>query len=170
MALAWLWIVLAALALLRVAELALAAFAARRLTRMGAQWVREDGYLLLVVVHVLVFALCAVEGYWAPWATEGWWTGAAAFLFAVGMALRYSSMAALGPRWSTRVYTLPGSELVTRGPYRWMRHPIYVGVFLELVAIPLLAGLWLTLVGVGVLHIVALRRRIDVEERALGLP
>jgi len=169
MAPAWLWIVLGALGVLRVAELAVAHHAARRLTRMGARWVAEDGYVLLVVVHVLLFAGCLAEGLWASWAREGWWTFAGAFLFAVGMGLRYSSMAALGERWSTRVYALPDAPLVTKGPYRWMRHPIYAGVFLELVAIPMLAGLWITLAGVAVLHVVALRRRIRIEETALGL-
>lgn len=169
MAPAWLWFVLALVGLQRLAELIYARIAARRLTAAGAQWIAEDGYGLLVAVHVLVLAGCAVEGLFAPWSREGWWTFAGAFLYAMGAALRYSSMAALRGRWSTRVYTLAGEPLVSRGPYRWMRHPIYTGVFLELIGIPLMGGLWLTLVLVTVLHVVALRRRIAVEEQALGL-
>src|SRR5687767_2403335 len=98
----WLWVVLALLALLRVAELVYARLAARRLTRMGARWVREDGYGALVAVHVLLFAGCIAEGWFAPWAREGWWTVLGALLFAAGSALRYASMSALGRRWSTR--------------------------------------------------------------------
>lgn len=169
MAPSWLWLVLACLALLRVGELMYARVAARRLSARGAKWVQEDGYGLIVLVHVLLFAGVLAEGMLAPWVRAGWWTFAGAFLFALGSALRYASMAALGWRWHTRVYQLQGHPLVHRGPYAWMRHPIYVGVFLELVAIPLLAGLWLTLLLLAALHLVALRRRIRVEERALGL-
>ncbi|MCA1818482.1 MAG: isoprenylcysteine carboxyl methyltransferase family protein [Thermoplasmatota archaeon] len=169
MAPAWLWIVLAAVGLQRLLELAYARVQARRLTAAGAQWVPEDGYGFLVAVHILLFAGVVTEGLLAPWAAEGWWTFAGAFLYAAGAALRYTAMAALGRRWSTRVYTLPGDPLVATGPYRWMRHPVYAGVALELIGIPLLAGLWATLAAVTFLHAFALRRRIRIEEQALGL-
>lgn len=169
MAPAWLWIVLAFVGLQRVAELLYASATAKRLDARGAVWVREDGYGLLVIVHVLLFVGCAAEALWAPWANEGWWSVAGALLYAFGAGLRYASMAALRARWSTRVYRLDGAPLVRTGPYRLLRHPIYTGVFLELVGIPMLAGLWATLAVVTVLHVVGLRRRIVAEERALGL-
>lgn len=165
----WLWAVLAFVGIQRVLELLYARRAARRLSEAGAKWVPEDGYGLIVAVHVLMFVGCVAEGLWAPWAQAGWWTFAGAFLYALGAALRYTSMAALKERWSTRVYTLPGAPLVASGPYRYLRHPIYLGVFLELVGIPMLGGLWLTLGAIAMLHVVALRRRIAIEERALGL-
>ena len=169
MAPAWLWIVLAFVGVQRVAELVYARRTARRLSARGAAWVAEDGYGLLVAVHALLFVACVAEGLWAPWAGEGWWTFAGALLYAAGAALRYTSMAALGPRWSTRVYALVGEPLVASGPYRWIRHPIYRGVFLELLGIPMLAGLWGTLAVVALLHAAALRRRIRIEEQAIGL-
>ena len=64
---------------------------------------------------------------------------------------------------------VPGLPLVTSGPYRWMRHPNYVAVLAEIVAIAValsapIAGV-IALLGFGWL----LRKRIAVEERALGL-
>jgi len=165
----WLWVVLALVGLQRVLELLYARKAAKRLSAAGARWIPEDGYGLIVAVHVLLFVGCVAEGLWAPWPQAGWWTFAGGFLYALGAALRYTSMAALKERWSTRVYTLPGAPLVASGPYRYVRHPIYLGVFLELLGIPLLGGFWLTLLVLTMLHIVALRRRIRIEERALGL-
>jgi methyltransferase len=78
-------------------------------------------------------------------------------------------MAALGWRWNTRVYVLPQAPLVATGPYRFLRHPIYVGVALELAGFPLMLGLWGTLAGIALLHPFAVLRRIRLEERALGL-
>jgi len=59
--------------------------------------------------------------------------------------------------------------IVTRGPYRFLRHPIYAGVLLELAGFPLMFGLWGTLVGIALLHPFAVLRRIRLEEQALGL-
>jgi len=99
----------------------------------------------------------------------GWWTWAGAALFAAGQALRAWSMVHLGPRWSTRVVVLPQRPLVASGPYRFLRHPIYVGVFLELLGLPLAFGLPYAAAGVAAIHLVALRHRLRLEERALGL-
>ena len=61
-------------------------------------------------------------------------------LFAAGQALRLTAIRTLGWRWSTRVMTVPGPEgaPVQRGIYRYIRHPNYLGVELEILAVPLL--------------------------------
>jgi methyltransferase len=157
------------LGLQRVGELLYARRTAARLEARGARLVRGDGYGALVAVHALFFAACLVEGALSPWAGPGWWSFPGLALFAAGQALRYGSMAALRWRWNTRVYVLPDAPLVTAGPYRFLRHPIYLGVLLELAGFPLLLGLWGTLLGIGLLHPLALLRRVRLEERALGL-
>jgi methyltransferase len=63
---------------------------------------------------------------------------------------------------------LPAAPLVAGGPYRWVRHPIYVGVTLMLVGFPLAFGLWTTLGLAAALNGVALVRRIRREDRALA--
>jgi methyltransferase len=78
-------------------------------------------------------------------------------------------MQALGWRWSTRVWVLPDAPLVTSGPYRFFRHPIYLGVSLELAGLPVAFGLWRTALAVGALNAVAVLVRIRFEERALGV-
>jgi methyltransferase len=152
----------------RVGELLYARRTARGLEKRGARAVRPDGYAAIVAVHVLFFAGCVAEWVWGRWSGLGPWTWAGAALFLAGEALRYSSMAALGGRWSTRVYALEGQPLVRRGPYRFLRHPIYLGVALELAGLTLAFGLWGTLVAVSVLNLLALRRRIRIEESALA--
>ena len=88
-------------------------------------------------------------------------------VFGLAKAIKFWAIASLGPRWSFRVLVLPGAPLVTSGPYRWMRHPNYVGVMGELRAWPIALSAVIT----GALALVAfgwiLVRRIKVEERAL---
>jgi len=80
--------------------------------------------------------------------------------------LRWSSMQALGERWSTRVLVLPGAPLVQTGPYRWLRHPNYVAVVIELFSAPLMFGAWRTALVFTMANAVALFLRIRCEERA----
>ena len=83
------------------------------------------------------------------------------------MGLRYWVIATLGWRWNTRIIVVPGLGPVTGGPYRYIRHPNYVAVVLELAAIPLIHSAWLTAVIYGVANLLLLRTRILAEEQAL---
>ena len=82
--------------------------------------------------------------------------------------LRWWCIATLGPQWNTRVIVVPGLPLVSRGPYRLLRHPNYVAVVLEGAALPLVHSAWATAVVFTVLNAALLARRIQVEERALA--
>jgi methyltransferase len=93
---------------------------------------------------------------------------AGAIVFAAGKALKYWAIASLGSRWTFRVLVLPGAPLVTRGAYRWLRHPNYVGVVGELLGAALMAGAVVTgPVSIAVFALL-LRHRIATENRALG--
>ena len=92
---------------------------------------------------------------------------AGAAVFAAAKILKWWAIATLGRFWTFRVIVVPGAPLVTRGPYRAMRHPNYVGVMGELVGVALMAGArWsgpAAIAGFGLL----VMRRIAVEERTL---
>ena len=92
----------------------------------------------------------------------------AAVLFALGQALRYAAIRSLGERWTARVITLPGAPPVTRGVYRYLRHPNYLGVALEIAAFPLLHSAAFTALVSSVANLLLLRARIRVEEQALA--
>jgi len=87
---------------------------------------------------------------------------------AATMALRYWVIATLGERWTTRVLVLPGAPLVASGPYRFLRHPNYLAVVLEVVALPLVHTAWITAVVCGAANLLVLALRIRVEDAALG--
>jgi methyltransferase len=81
--------------------------------------------------------------------------------------LRWWCITVLGHQWNTRVIVVPGLARIERGPYRWMRHPNYVAVVLEGIALPLVHSSWITAVAFTVLNAFLLRRRIRVENQAL---
>jgi methyltransferase len=88
-------------------------------------------------------------------------------VFAAGQALRLAAMHALGDRWTVTVVTLPGVRAVDAGVFRYVRHPNYLGVVLEIAALPLVHGAWLTSITFTVMNALFLRARIRAEEAAL---
>jgi methyltransferase len=88
-------------------------------------------------------------------------------LVAAGQALRLTAIRTLGPRWSTRVMTVPGASPVQDGIYRYIHHPNYLGVELEIMAVPLVHAAYLTSAAFGVANALLLRDRIRREEQAL---
>ena len=85
----------------------------------------------------------------------------------LGMVFREWSISVLGSSFSTRVVIMEGQRLITRGPYRWIRHPAYGGALLTIVGVPLALGTWagaLVTVGVGA---AVYSYRARVEEQAL---
>jgi methyltransferase len=82
-------------------------------------------------------------------------------------AVRLWVLFSLGPRWTTRIIVVPGDALVTRGPYRFLRHPNYVVVALEIAVVPLALGLPMYAAAFFALNLVALAIRIRAEKPAL---
>lgn len=84
-----------------------------------------------------------------------------------GQGLRLWARRTLGERWTVRILTLPGAPPVTGGPFRYLRHPNYLGVVLEIACLPLMHTAWLTALVFSGLNAALLRVRIAAEERAL---
>jgi methyltransferase len=101
-------------------------------------------------------------------AFQVWLAVVSLLVFFVGQGLRLSAMRALAWRWSVRIFTVPGLDPVTGGIYRYLRHPNYLGVALELAALPLVHSAWRTALVYSVLNAALLCVRIRAEERALA--
>jgi methyltransferase len=82
-------------------------------------------------------------------------------------ALGYWAILSLGERWTTRVMVLPGAPLVRSGAYKFLPHPNYLAVVLEIFAAPLMFGAWITAGVFTVLNAGVLLVRIRAEELAL---
>jgi methyltransferase len=165
-AILWLGCFLGFLALQRATELWISARNARRLLARGGREVGRDHFRWLVLLHTL-FPLCLIaEVLWLR-ARPGRWTPCWVALWVLAQGLRWVAMGTLGERWSARVIVLPGAPRVRTGVYRFLRHPNYVAVALELLAGPLAFGAWRTAAVFSVANMFALRVRIRCENRAL---
>jgi methyltransferase len=89
-------------------------------------------------------------------------------IFILLQAGRVWVIASLGRRWTTRVIVVPGERLVARGPYRWLRHPNYLIVALEIAIVPLALGLPGFAAAFSALNALMLYHRIRVENAALA--
>ena len=89
---------------------------------------------------------------------------------AAATALRIWTLRTLGDSWSTRVTRFAGGgrRVVTDGPYRFIRHPNYLAVILELASLPLAGGAFVTAIVASALNALVLARRIPLEERELA--
>jgi methyltransferase len=87
--------------------------------------------------------------------------------FIVGQSLRYAAIRSLKWRWTVKVMTLPGRPLVRHGIYRHLRHPNYLGVILEILAVPLLHSAHVTSIVFTLANMLLLKARIRAEESAL---
>ena len=155
-------IILALVTLQRLGELWLSNRNTRRLLAKGAREHSPAHYPLIVAVHLLWL----VTLWWlAPTRpVDGFWL---AFFVAIEI-FRIWVLATLGPRWTTRIIVLPGAPLVRRGPYRFVNHPNYLVVVLEIAVLPLVFGLWQVAVVFSFLNAAVLSIRIRAENRALG--
>ena len=91
-----------------------------------------------------------------------------AAIYTAAKALKWWAILELGTAWTFRVIVVPGVPLVRSGPYRYMRHPNYVGVFGELVGTALMCGAVLTGPPATLLFTLLMLRRTIVEHRALN--
>lgn len=160
--------VVAAVACGRLVELRLAERNRRALVAAGAVESGAALYPWMVALHAawLLGAPLEVLLRHRPW--RPLLAAAMLALLVAASLLRRAAIRALGPRWTTRVLVLPGASAVARGPYRHLRHPNYVAVALETLALPLVHGAWICALGFSVLGALILARRVRDEERALA--
>ncbi|MFD9285405.1 isoprenylcysteine carboxyl methyltransferase family protein [Streptomyces mirabilis] len=164
----WYGLLMAAVAVERVAELVVARRNERWSTARGASVTGQGHYPAMVALHTGLLVGCPAEVWLAdrPFVPALAWPMLA--VLAAAQALRWWCIATLGPRWNTRVIVVPGLPLVTSGPYRLLRHPNYVAVVAEGVALPLVHTAWVTAAVFTALNAALLTVRVRCENRVLA--
>jgi methyltransferase len=163
----WFTVLIAAVALERVAELVVARRNQRWSTAQGAVEAGAGHYPVMVALHTGFLAGALLEVWLAHRSfvpALGWPMLA---LVVAAQLLRWWCIATLGPQWNTRILVVPGLGRVNRGPYRLMAHPNYVAVVVEGFALPLVHTAWVTALVFTVLNAGLLRVRIGAENEAL---
>lgn len=133
----------------------------------GVEYGRSH-YKYMVVIHTFLLIGALVE-VWAsrpnlqPLLFWGF------FALAMGsQALRWWCIGTLGKRWNTLVVIIPGLSAISGGPYRWLKHPNYVAVVIEGIALPMVGSAWRTALIFTVLNIFVLSARLKSENAALA--
>lgn len=158
---------LALTALERLIEMLVSRSNARWSMARGGREVGREHFPAMVVLHTAFLVGCALE----PWLTQRSrlppYAPLALGVVLVCHALRWWCIATLGRRWNARVIVVPGLPRIDTGPYRWLDNPNYLAVVLEGVALPAMAGAWMTAWVFTALNALLLRRRIQVEKGVL---
>jgi methyltransferase len=166
----WFFALTAAVAGERLAELAWSRAHERRMSRQGGSVVAEPWYAAMVAVHASTLIAAPIEAHLRGAATPRALRAVGLAGLGAATALRIWTLRALGDSWSTRVTRFAGGgrRIVTDGPYRFVRHPNYLAVILELASLPLAGGAWRTALAASALNALVLSRRIPLEERELA--
>lgn len=152
----------------RLFEMGLSDRHAAKILQQGGQ---QHGDNLLGAVKVLQVS------WWVAMIAEVWYfdrpfipaLAAVAFVGTIaGQVLRYLSMQALGWRWTLPILTVPGLDVVETGVYRYLKHPNWLGVILEIAALPLIHSAYLTAIAFSLANAWLMSKRIRTEERALA--
>ncbi|HEV8481748.1 MAG TPA: isoprenylcysteine carboxylmethyltransferase family protein [Candidatus Eisenbacteria bacterium] len=152
----------------RLFELRLSARHEAALAARGGYEMPGSRLLPIALAHVAWLAVWL----WEEWALgprpPALWPALAALALGAE-ALRLWAITSLGPRWTARVFAVPGEPLVARGPYRWMAHPNYLAVALETFLLPLAFGAWRAAAIGLALYLATLSLRWPAERRARRL-
>lgn len=149
-------------------ELVISRKNARAAFAHGAYEVGRAHYRVMVVLHTSFFFACAFEVLRFDRPFPGLLGFIALGLVLFAQALRYAAVSALGERWNVRILVWPEAPPITLGPYKFVRHPNYVAVVVEIACVPIVHGAFATAVVFSVCNAALLAVRIDEEERALG--
>ena len=125
-------------------------------------------YPVMVALHTAFLGGMLVEAYQRRPEVPAALAWSMLVVVLLTQALRWWCIATLGRQWNTRVIVVPGLAPVRGGPYALMRHPNYVAVVVEGVALPLVHACWITAVVFTVLNAVLLTVRVRVENAALS--
>ena len=123
-------------------------------------------YPLFFILHTAWFVAWIAEaritaqlsGIWPLWLV----------LFMGAQLLRYWCIASLGYHWNTRILVIPGHKAVHKGPYRFVSHPNYIAVAMELLCVPMMFGAAITAAVFTILN-AALLLFIRIPEEAKAL-
>jgi protein-S-isoprenylcysteine O-methyltransferase Ste14 len=104
--------------------------------------------LVPIASRLIWFAALFLSGYsdrrnWLAIADASWCRFLGVLFYALALAWVYWSFLTLGRQHSAEVTIQEGHQFITQGPYRWVRHPMYLGLILFPAGAGLAFGSWL---------------------------
>lgn len=144
------------------------------IARHNEKWMKEKGaiefcsnhYKFIVLMHFLFFISFLFEKIFLNRGLSPLWP-LILFLFFIVQLIRVWAISSLGRYWNTKVIVLANAKVINRGPYRYIKHPNYFVVSVELIVIPCLFSAYITAILFTIVNIFILSIRIPEEEKAL---
>lgn len=156
---------LGATGLMRLIELAVSV--RRMRARPGAVIAEPALFPAMALLHTGLVAAPLAEVVLLDRPFTPWLAAVAGAILLIATALRVWTLRTIGRAWNVRVVTPDADAVVTDGPYRFIRHPNYLVVILEIAALPLIHGAWMSALALSALNAAVLYARIRTEEAAL---
>ncbi len=139
-----------------------------KLKARGGMELSSGHFTYMRLLHIFWLWACILEAYLRQ-TPPLWYISLGAFAaLLLGQIFRLAAIHTLKERWTVRIIVLEGEAPVTTGIYRYLRHPNYLGVIIEIAALPLIFGCWWTASVFSVLNGIILYTRIGAEEKALS--
>ena len=152
---------------LRLYELRISRRHQAEMVARGASKIADPRFRWMVVLHTAVLLGSALE---VVFLRRPFYPLFAAVCFAIFLAanvVRWWVIRTLGEHWNVQVMDSTGMGIVSTGPFRYVRHPNYAAVFVEMLALPLIHCAWITALAGSLAHVLVLSQRLTTEERVL---
>jgi len=137
------------------------------LIRKGAIEIGHSILPVMIMMYIVMYIGSAIEFVLSPPQLPFWWIILFLIVFALAKGLKFWAVSTLGEYWTMKLLIVPESKVVTGGPYRWIRHPNYIAVLLEIAATTLLGKSFVTFGVVFFSFLIVLWHRIKLEEEGL---
>jgi methyltransferase len=140
------------------------------LSSQNEKWLRSQGaieygrahYPYIVALHTLFVISIIVEYILRPNLQIDY---VFLLLFILLLAFKFWALSSLGKYWNTKIFRVPGTGPVKKGPYKLFKHPNYFIVICEIIVIPMVFNLYYTAAIFTVLNAIMLTVRIRVENK-----
>lgn len=165
---AWIWPIFIIIIIQRIVELGIAKRNEKWVKKRGAVEVGHKHYKWFIIVHTLFFMVMLLE----IWIRKSFAVPINYLLltiFILAQLARIWCLVSLGKHWNTKILVIPDQPLIKKGPYKYVKHPNYIIVGVELLVIPLLFHAYVTAILFPILHLILLKIRIPQEEYALEM-
>jgi methyltransferase len=154
-------------AALRFYELRISRRHQAEMVARGASKIADPRFRWMVLLHTAVLLGSALE---VVFLHRPFYPLFAAVWFAIFLGanvVRWWVIRTLGDHWNVQVMDSTGMGIVSTGPFRYVRHPNYAAVFVEMLALPLIHCAWITAFAGSLAHVLVLSQRLVTEERVL---
>jgi methyltransferase len=151
---------------LRIGELILSKSNEKWLLENGAVEYGRNHYPYIVALHSLFLVSVILE--YSIHTNPSFSLFMLIFYFSL-LTFKTWVILSLGKFWNTRIYRIPNSPLIKKGPYQFFKHPNYMIVIAEIAVIPMIFNLYYTAIAFTILNLIMLTVRIRAENKVLQL-